>query len=163
MTITDGTLGNIFGTPVSSNAQYCAGMGPGNVATTGSLDSRVTGYFNTKAFTYAGNCAASIPTIGNGTGYGNSGLGIVLGPPQNNWDMSLIKTTKVGGLREGATLQFRAEFFNTFNHAQFNPPCTGNVGSPVNCIANVTSPTFGVITSTSVNPRLVQLALRYAF
>jgi hypothetical protein len=36
------------------------------------------GYFNAVAF-----CNA--PVIGNRTGYGNSGLGIVLGPRQFNW------------------------------------------------------------------------------
>ena len=41
------------------------------------------------------------------------------GPDQSNWDISIAKTTKVGGLREDATLEFRTEFFNTFNHPQF--------------------------------------------
>jgi hypothetical protein len=60
--------------------------------------------------------------------------------------------TKVGGLREDATLQFRTEFFNAFNHAQFNNPAV-----------NVALGSFGQITSTSVNPRLIQFALKYAF
>jgi hypothetical protein len=47
---------------------------------------------------------------GKATGYGNSGVGIILGPGQFNWDMSLVKTTTVGGLREDATLQFRTGF-----------------------------------------------------
>ena len=66
--------------------------------------------------------------------------------------MALVKTTRVGGLKEGATLQFRTEFFNTFNHPQFNNPAV-----------NIALATFGQITSTSVNPRLVQFALKYAF
>jgi hypothetical protein len=66
--------------------------------------------------------------------------------------MSMTKTTVVGGIREGATLQFRSEFFNTFNHAQFNAPVT-----------NVAAGNFGSITSTSVNPRLIQFALKYIF
>jgi len=44
-------------------------------------------------------------------------------------------------------LQFRAEFFNVFNHPQFADPDN-----------NFSSPTFGVISSTSVNPRVGQLA-----
>jgi hypothetical protein len=51
-------------------------------------------------------------------------------------------------------LQFRAEFFNMFNHPQFNIPVGLNFGAPGN---------FGQITSTSVNPRLIQLALKYVF
>ena len=69
------------------------------------------------------------------------------------WDISISKITRVGGLREGATLEFRTEFFNAFNHPQFNNPAVG-----VN-----TENTFGQITSLSVNPRLVQFALKYAF
>jgi len=64
--------------------------------------------------------------------------------------MSLVKMTRFG---EKQSLQFRMEFFNTFNHAQFNNPGTA-VSTPT---------TFGVITSTSVNPRLIQFALKYSF
>jgi len=67
--------------------------------------------------------------------------------------MSLTKLTTVGGIRENATLQFRAEFFNTFNHPQFsNPILTLNTAS-----------TFGTLPSASVNQRLMQLALKYSF
>jgi len=66
----------------------------------------------------------------------------------------LLKTTKVGGLREDATLQFRTEFFNAFNHPQFNNPAVVDVSKTT---------TFGQITTTSVNPRLIQFALKYVF
>ena len=55
-------------------------------------------------------------------------------------------------LREGSSLQLRSEFYNAFNHPQFANPD-----------ANFTSPTFGVISDTSVNARVIQLALRLAF
>lgn len=162
LTVTDTRLGSIFGSPVTSNAQYASGMGRDNVSTSGSLFDRVKaglalaptvggGYLNPAAFT--NGTSASLPEYGNGQGYGNSGLGVVLGPGQHNWDMTLSKMTTVGGIREGATLQFRAEFFNIFNHAQFNTP-----GVALNAAA-----TFGKITSASVNPRLIQFALKYAF
>jgi hypothetical protein len=93
------------------------------------------------------------PVIGNGTGFGNSGLDTVLGPGQSNWDASLAKTTTVGGIREGATVQFRAEFFNTFNHPQFANPAI-NLGSPSS---------YGHITAATVSPRVIQFALKYAF
>ena len=79
---------------------------------------------------------------------------MILGPGQFNFDTTLGKTTRVGGIHEDAMLQFRAEFFNLFNHPQFNIPAGLNFGAPGN---------FGQITSTSVNPRLVQLALKYVF
>jgi hypothetical protein len=91
--------------------------------------------------------------IGNGTDYGNSGVGIARGPGQFNWDFSVGKSTRVGGIREDGTLLFRAEFFNGFNHPQFNNPGT----------ARSTPPTYGIITSTSVAPRLIQFALKYVF
>jgi len=49
-------------------------------------------------------------------------------------------------------LQFRSEFFNLFNHAQFSNP---------NLSAAQT--TYGQITTTSVSPRVIQLALKYSF
>jgi hypothetical protein len=129
-------------------------MGPANVGTPGGLEARLggsilggPGYLNAAAF-------CTTPVIGNGTGYGNSGVGIILGPGQFNWDFALLKVTKVGGLSEGATLQFRTEFFNAFNHAQFNNPAVVDVSKPT---------TVGQITSTSVNPRLIQFALKYVF
>jgi hypothetical protein len=104
----------------------------------------------------------TIPNVGvvNGTGgglgYGNSGLGNILGPGQFNFDASLQKVTKVGGLREDASVVFRTEFFNMFNHAQFTPPSGAQL--------DVSKPaSFGQITSTSVNPRLIQFALKYVF
>jgi hypothetical protein len=77
-------------------------------------------------------------------------VGIVLGPGQFNWDISIVKLTK---FTERQALQFRTEFFNAFNHPQFNNP--GGADS--------TPTTFGVITATSVNPRLIQFALKYLF
>ena len=108
-------------------------------------------FFNPAAF-----CAP--PTIDGGTGFGNTGVGIVRGPGQANFDFSVTKMTQV---TESTKLQFRAEFFNLFNHPQFAIPAAGNPNNQTlygNSTANV-----GVITATSVNPRLVQLALRLQF
>jgi hypothetical protein len=101
------------------------------------------GYFNSSAFTLP-------PAIGNGFDYGNSGVGVLLGPGQFNWDISVVKRTKIAERQE---MQLRTEFFNAFNHPQFNNPGA----------AFSTPATFGVITSTSVNPRLIQFALKYSF
>jgi hypothetical protein len=91
--------------------------------------------------------AGNYPTL-----WGNSGYGTTLGPGQFNFDISLQKSTVVGGLHEGATLQFRTDFFNAFNHPQFIDP---NV--------DISVPTFGQITAASVNPRLIQFSLKYIF
>jgi len=143
LTINDATAGTIYGVP-NGRAELCPGV---PIQTTGSLTSRLgagvstNGYFNPAAF-----CAP--PVIGDGTGFGDSGVGIVLGPGQFNWDVALIKQTKI---TEGQSIIFRTEFYNAFNHPQFSNPAT-SVGA-----------TLGQITSTSVNPRLIQFALKYVF
>jgi Carboxypeptidase regulatory-like domain len=71
------------------------------------------------------------------------------GPDFVNTDFSVIKQI---GLPREMGLNFRAEFFNLFNHPQF--------GSPVN---DVSSPGFGYVQSTVNNGRLVQLALKLSF
>ena len=98
-------------------------------------------------------CKLACRSSGCGTRYGNSGLGILLGPGQFNFDATLQKSTRVGGILEVASLVFRTELFNVFNHPQFNNPGT----------VDVSESTFGQITSTSVNPRLIQFALKYVF
>jgi Carboxypeptidase regulatory-like domain len=161
LTVTDSRGGSIFGSVVTSNAQL-SGAAP--IATTGSADSRVNAYLNKTAFTFAPCLNSSgvglvppSPTgvcpAGEATAFGNSGLGVALGPGQNNYDIALLKTTTVGGLHENATLQFRAEFFNAFNHPQFSNPG----------VAFNSATSFGTITSLSVNPRLVQFGLKYIF
>jgi hypothetical protein len=159
LTITDSSGGSVyFGANTAEPAQYCNGAGPGNIATSGSLYDRVKaglagtgGYINKSTFIPAGG-GTCMPNLGAGnTLSGNSGRGAILGPGQANWDMSLAKTTKVGGLRDSGSLLFRAEFFNIFNHPQFGNPNV-SVGA-----------TLGQISSTTVNPRVIQFALKYQF
>jgi len=71
------------------------------------------------------------------------------GPGLNIWDLSLHKTTHV---TEKTSLEFRAEFFNIFNHAQFDNP-TGNFASG----------NFGNVTSVRDFPRIGQLGLKFYF
>jgi hypothetical protein len=151
LTITDANGGTIYGVN-TSRAQYCPGATVNSAITSGGIESRLggtsggPGWVNIGAF-----CTADLPVIGNGTGYGNTGVGLLLGPGQFNFDTSLIKTTRI---REKHTVQFRAEFFNFFNHPQFANPAN---------LAVSTASTFGQITSTSVNPRIMQFALKYNF
>jgi hypothetical protein len=80
---------------------------------------------------------------------GNASRVPVVGPDFVNSDASLIKDF---ALRREMGLNFRAEFFNLFNHPQF--------GMPVN---DVSAPAFGSVNSTVNNPRLMQLALKLTF
>jgi hypothetical protein len=87
--------------------------------------------------------------------FGNLGRNVVIGPRFDNVDFSIIKNTS---LSESVDLQFRAEFFDVLNHANFGRP--GNV---------VGTPSFGQITNTrfptgeSGSSRQIQFALKLSF
>ena len=148
ITILATNTNNVYGITATSGdrAQLAPGCTYGQLETAGSVTSRVLGYFNTSCFTKA-------PVIGSdnvGTGFGNSGVGIVRGPAQNNFDISVGKQFPIRSDR--IALHFRAEFFNAFNTPQFAVPDT-----------TFTDAAFGQVTATSVSPRLVQLALKLSF
>ncbi len=81
---------------------------------------------------------------------GNASRVPVIGPDFVNTDFSLVK--QIALPREGMGLNFRAEFFNLFNHPEF--------GAPVN---DINASGFGAVNSTVNNPRLLQLALKLTF
>lgn len=93
-----------------------------------------------------------------GTGWGNAPIGILTGPGQWNWDMSLQKNTKIS---ETTRLEFRAEFYNIWNHPQFNNPASTGVVSPATGTGS--GPNFGPINTTSVTPRVIQFGLKFLF
>jgi hypothetical protein len=82
--------------------------------------------------------------------YGNVGRDTLNGPGLATWDASLMKDTT---LREGLRLQFRAEFYNLLNRANFNLP------NAVTFTPSL-SPTAGLITSTSTVSRQMQFGLK---
>jgi len=88
---------------------------------------------------------------------GNSQRRFFHGPGINNWDMTFKKITTI---REGMNLEFRGEFYNMFNHAQFINP-SGLVPGPLGTVDDP-STNFGQITSAR-DPRLVQLGLKLNF
>jgi len=73
------------------------------------------------------------------------------GPGLLNTDLALLKNTKI---RESEQIEFRAEAFNIFNHAQFNNP-SGQVD-------NTGQGGFGYVTSANA-PRIMQVALKFLF
>jgi hypothetical protein len=85
---------------------------------------------------------------------GNVGRGVLTGPGLFNWDFSLHKNTPLGFLGEAGNLQFRAEFFNILNRANFvNNPPNGN---------GIVGPTAAALTAAR-DGRDVQLALKVSF
>jgi hypothetical protein len=97
-------------------------------------------YFNVAAFS---DNALGAP--------GNAGRRSFFGPGALNFDLALLKNTR---LAESKELQFRLESFNTFNHAQFFGPAAVDGGVDTNLFGHVVS---------AASPRLVQLALKFAF
>jgi hypothetical protein len=126
-------------------------LNPGYTAsgiTTGTLNQ----WFNPAAF--------SLPPVGE---FGNFGRNVLTGPFFWNIDFSVIKDTK---LSERFTLQFRAEFFNILNHANWGLPNAGvftqgfaATGSPVYAV----SPAAGEITTLAEPMREIQFALKLIF
>jgi hypothetical protein len=88
---------------------------------------------------------------------GNSSRNSVVGPGLVNFDFSLFKNNYIPRISENFNVQFRAELFNVFNRANFNPP-TDNLdvfdqtGAPV--------AGAGLIDSTSTTARQIQFALK---
>lgn len=102
-------------------------------------------WFNTSCF----SVTALSDALSNGTPrFGNSGRNILTGPGMEEWDVSLIKKTRIN---ERFAIEFRAEFFNLFNHPNF-----GNPGSTIG------TGTAGFITGAAT-PRDIQFGLKMTF
>jgi hypothetical protein len=146
MTVLGTNPNNVFG--ISEDRASVTPSCNGRYVTPGSVDQKLSNYFNTACFM----TPAVVSSDGVGTGFGNSGVGIARGPDQRNWDLAMIKRTVLKWPSEASNVEFRAEMFNVFNTPQFSNPDN-----------SFTSPTFGQISSTAVAARIVQFALKYNF
>jgi hypothetical protein len=135
-------LGTAFGGPITLPVDTPNFVGP--LTITNPRKSAQRQYFNPSAFAQS---ALGVE--------GDSRRRFFHGPGSNNWDMTLLKNTTV---TERLNVQFRAEFFNLFNHTQFLGPggITGFSGG------QPTSGSFGNV-SAAQSPRVGQLALRFIF
>jgi len=88
---------------------------------------------------------------------GNGGRNEIYGPGLVNFDFSLFKDTKI---KENLNLQFRAEFFNVFNHSNFNSPIDNSAlfNSDGSAVGGA-----GTIDATSTSNREIQFALKLIF
>lgn len=145
--VTDSTSGGIFGTALGTAQFICSNAEA--AYTTGSLSTRLANYLNPACFTTAPPAANSAGA--GATGWGTTPRNAFRGPFQQNWDLSVLKGFRIG---ERHNLQFRADFFNLFNHPVFRFPSSVNIGTPA---------TFGQITETAVPARLIQFGLKYSF
>ena len=172
--IVDSSGGRVFGVSAGlagtiGHAQLCPGMTYKDIGTSGTDQERVAnglqggnggnGWINSAAFCAPPTGIGAVGGVGGGTGFGIMGAGNILGPGQDNWDMSLAKLIKI---RESQSLQFRAEFFNTFNRPQFASIFDTDANDRL--ISGVAgSGGLGVITTSSVNPRVMQFGLKFLF
>jgi hypothetical protein len=142
ITVTDSSAGSVYGNLTGFSRAECTGADP---ASSGSISRRIDGYFNPGAFT-------APPTIGDGTGFGDCGVGLLRGPGQKNLDLGIQRNFPV---TEKSAVQFRTEVFNLTN--------TPNFAQPNNDFAGGNNVAFGKITQTASNPRIIQFALKYNF
>jgi hypothetical protein len=110
---------------------------PDRIASGAIADPTIDAWFDTSAL-------ASPPAFG----YGNAGRNILRGPGFVNWDLSVIKQTRI---LDGDLIELRVELFNAFNHVNFETP--NNVFD-----TSLFGKVFGAHRS-----REIEVALRYSF
>jgi hypothetical protein len=147
-TVIDSAGGTAF--PTAGANVITASLAPGatytDTETSGSVEQRLNHWLNYSAFTFA-------PIVGpdGSTGFGTLGRNTFRGPHQSNWDITIGKGFAI---TEHQHLDFRADFFNAFNHPSFATPSFPDVESPSS---------FTSIISTVGTPRLIQFVLKYSY
>ncbi|HEX8073238.1 MAG TPA: TonB-dependent receptor [Pyrinomonadaceae bacterium] len=141
---------------IIQRANFAPGFA-GDASFDGRTQDRLNRYFNTAAFVASrpiiagGNLGTpNNPTFDPNAPFGNTGRNILTGPGQKNFDFSVVKFVP---LNESIRGEFRTEFFNLFNWANFANP-NANIAVPA---------TFGRITQTSAGPRVIQFAFKLNF
>jgi hypothetical protein len=173
--VVDGGAGSFYGLGGGNNALVRPNWAPGATPQTAATNVPAGYFFNPFAFVRpvvlsgqlipSSNGAAR--ANGLGTDIGNVGRNVLRGPRQTNVDFSVIKRFRID---EQKRLEFRAEFFNLFNHVNFDNPISnlnvitqsgGSIDANTGRIINPGD--FGRIVATSSNPRLIQFAIRMDF
>jgi carboxypeptidase family protein/TonB-dependent receptor-like protein len=122
-------------------------VGPRRMNNASSLNARLNEWFDTSAFA---------PTSGFGYGTDSRTEPNLRADGIKNIDFAAVKSTQFGP-DDRLALEFRAEFFNFFNHPQFAPPNTSC------CQSVAQNGTFGQVTSQYNLPRVIQFGLRMSF
>jgi hypothetical protein len=140
--------------PVSSNLNTRCGYLPSQTDPVSGLPGIAPAHVHTLS-AWFNPCAFDQPDAGK---LGDSSRAPASGPRFINTDMSFIKHFRLP--YEGMRLDFRAEFFNLFNHPHFYLP--GSSGASNMQDSNARS-SFGVVSSTLNDPRFIQFALKVVF
>jgi hypothetical protein len=175
------TLQDTDGVNFTNFATLAPGANLGSAITSGGTTSRLGAFINPAAFRNGVlpngtipnpdlcvnnqnvTVACSDPTSTGFAPLGNVGRNAFRGPFQQDWDLSITKNTRITEL---TSVDFRAEFFNAFNHPVFSGPQSGGFGSATGNlgIVNIANgATAGSILSTANRPRIIQFALKFNF
>jgi len=157
ITITNSGGALYYGTN-TSRASYVVGGKAAQAVKHGRVESRLTAYFNngiysstTAATTQNDTLTGAAPVFATaGNYYGNTARNILRGSLQRDLDISLQKDTVIRG---GYIAEFRAQAFNITNTPTFANPAS-EIG---------TASSFGVITATVGNPRILQFVLKIRY
>jgi hypothetical protein len=90
---------------------------------------------------------------------GNAGRNILIGPGTSVLDFSVFKNNPIKRISESFNVQFRAEFFNVLNHANFAVPITPD-NTDIFDSTGASNGAAGLLTSTTTTSREIQLALK---
>ena len=171
------TLQDLEGVNGTNFATLAPGATLASAIPSGGVESRLGSFLNLNAFVPGGNCVNNQnvvvpcqmmingqlqpnPAVA-GAAIGNVGRNTFRGPFQQNWDLSITKHTKV---TEATSVDFRAEFFNAFNHPVFSGPQSGGFGSTTGNLGlvNIANGSSAIL-STANRPRIIQFALKFNF
>jgi hypothetical protein len=141
----------------NTNGDFSCWEGPNQVGPIHYQNPRTTGnWFDPSAFATVACEAAAAGCPGSGVSptsvasYGNAPRNVLQGPGLNSWDFQLFKDTRI---TESKKIELRIEFYNLFNHVQFNPD---------GVITDIGAPNFGANTKVFA-PRRIQLATKFYF
>ena len=121
---------------------------------------------------WSANCDAAPPSVGGPIDpaslqcfnlRGNSGRNILIGPGITNLDFSVFKNNHIKRISENFNVQFRAEVFNIFNHANFAPPGPGDGNTDIFDGTGAPNGIAGALVRTTIPERQIQFAIKFIF
>jgi hypothetical protein len=116
------------------------------------------GNFRAAGMVYLNNaCFAPLSVTAAGPVVGTNGRNSLFGPGLVNFDFTVLKDTRI---TEKLRVQFRAEFFNLFNHANFQAP---NIDAGTSTIGFGANPIPVVLSQTATEGRDIQFGLKLIF
>jgi hypothetical protein len=173
--IVDGAAGSFYGLNGGNNPLARPSWAPDATRSVATTNIPPGYFFNPFAFARPTILAGQLIPSSNGTAQagaigtdlGNVGRNVLRGPAQTNVDFSISKRFPFG---ESHNIEFRAAFFNLFNHVNLANPISNlnavqsSGGSIDQNSGRIINPgDFGRIVSTSNNPRLIQFALKFNY